>query len=110
MPMDVGQGLTWDIAKQLVDRLMVASTDKHLSDIECQVLQGSWEGKSYALIAEELGYTIEYINSDVGYGLWSKLSKATGEKLTKRNFRGALERQWVALGPGGYSGARQVIF
>ncbi len=94
--MDAEQGLTWTIAKQLVDQLIFDSTHKHLSDIESQVLQGSWEGKSYALIAEELGYTLEYINSDVGYGLWSKLSRAIGEKLTKRNFRGALERQWLA--------------
>jgi hypothetical protein len=96
--MDSQQGLTWAIAKQLVDQLIFDSTDKYLSDLESQVLQGAWEGKSYALIAEELGYTLEYINSDVGYGLWSKLSKATGEKLTKRNFRGALERQWLHQG------------
>ncbi|MEM6353970.1 MAG: AAA-like domain-containing protein [Cyanobacteria bacterium P01_D01_bin.14] len=108
--MDTERGLTWDIAKQLVDQLMFASTDKHLSDIEGQVLQGAWEGKSYALIAYELGYTLEYINSDVGYGLWSKLSKATGEKLTKRNFRGALERQWLGQGMNGAapSSARSV--
>ncbi|MEL7225368.1 MAG: AAA-like domain-containing protein, partial [Cyanobacteria bacterium J06576_12] len=94
--MDSEQGFTWAIAHPLVDRLIFNSTNKHLSDIETQVLQGSWEGKSYGKIAEDLGYTLEYINSDVGYGLWGKLSKATGEKLTKRNFRGALERQWQA--------------
>ncbi|MEM9908907.1 MAG: AAA-like domain-containing protein [Cyanobacteria bacterium P01_D01_bin.44] len=94
--MDSDSGLTWAHAKQLVDRLLFESTNKHLSDIESQVLQGSWEGKSYGAIAEELGYTLEYINSDVGYGLWTKLSKATGEKLTKRSFRGALERQWLS--------------
>ncbi|MEM1369848.1 MAG: AAA-like domain-containing protein [Cyanobacteria bacterium P01_H01_bin.15] len=98
--MDSEQGLTWPIAQQLVDRLLFESTDKHLSDIESQVLQGAWEGKSYGKIAEELGYTLEYINSDVGYGLWGKLSKASGEKLTKRNFKGALERQWKALNTG----------
>ncbi len=90
--------LTWPIAKQVVDQLLYTETEKHLSDIELQVLQGAWEGKSYALIAEELGYTLEYINSDVGYGLWSKLSQAIGEKVTKRNFRGALERYKIDHG------------
>ncbi|MEL7354366.1 MAG: AAA-like domain-containing protein [Cyanobacteria bacterium P01_A01_bin.116] len=94
--MDSDSELTWPNAKQLADQLLFESTGKHLSDIESQVLQGSWEGKSYGAIAEELGYTLEYINSDVGYGLWTKLSKATAEKLTKRSFRGALERQWLA--------------
>lgn len=94
--MNSNSELTWLHAKQLSDQLLVESTGKHLSDIERQVLQGSWDGKSYGAIAEELGYTLEYINSDVGYGLWTKLSKATGEKLTKRSFRGALERHWLA--------------
>ncbi|MEM6451751.1 MAG: AAA-like domain-containing protein [Cyanobacteria bacterium P01_D01_bin.105] len=94
--MDSDSGLNWPDAKQLADQLVFESAGKHLSDIESQVLQGSWEGKSYGAIAEELGYTLEYINSDVGYGLWTKLSKATGEKLTKRSFRSALERQWRA--------------
>lgn len=93
--MDSDQELTWPIAKQMVDRLLFEKTHKHLSDIELQVLQGAWEGKSYGLIAEDLGYTLEYINSDVGYGLWNKLSQAIGEKVTKRNFRGALERHWL---------------
>ncbi|MEM8505285.1 MAG: AAA-like domain-containing protein [Cyanobacteria bacterium P01_D01_bin.1] len=92
--MDPNAELTWPNAKQLADQLLLESTGKHLSDVESQVLQGSWDGKSYGAIAEDLGYTLEYINSDVGYGLWTKLSKATGEKLTKRSFRGALERQW----------------
>jgi len=101
--MDSNSDLTWTHAKQLADQLLVESTGKHLSDIESQVLQGSWDGKSYGAIAEELGYTLEYINSDVGYGLWTKLSKATGEKLTKRSFRGALERQWLTRNAQGNS-------
>mgnify|MGYP001792614520 FL=1 len=93
--MDSNSRLTWPDAKKLADQLLFESTGKYLSDIESQVLQGSWEGKSYGAIAEDLGYTLEYINSDVGYGLWTKLSKATGEKLTKRSFRGALDRKSV---------------
>ncbi len=94
--MDLGQEFTWATARQLADHLVFQATGKHLSDVECQVLQGAWEGKNYSLIAEELGYTLEYINSDVGYGLWTKLSQATDEKVTKRNFRGALERSWLS--------------
>ncbi|NCJ06248.1 hypothetical protein GS597_06900 [Synechococcales cyanobacterium C] len=97
--MDSDWELTWAIAKQGVDQLLFEKTGKHLSDIEIQVLQGAWEGKSYGLIAEELGYTLEYINSDVGYGIWTKLSQALGEKVTKRNFRGALERYSLDNGP-----------
>ncbi|PZD73761.1 hypothetical protein C1752_01846 [Acaryochloris thomasi RCC1774] len=97
--MDLGSEFTWAIAKQIADRLMFDSTSRYLSDVEILVLQGSWEGKSYSDIAEQYGYSTEYINSDVGFTLWSKLSQASGEKVTKRNFRGALERQWLASAP-----------
>lgn len=97
--MDANTEFTWAIAKQIVDDLLLKATGKHLSDIETSVLLGAWQGKSYGAIAEELGYTIEYINSDVGYTLWTKLSKALEEKVTKRNFRGALEREWSSGPP-----------
>ncbi|MEO0376464.1 MAG: AAA-like domain-containing protein [Cyanobacteria bacterium P01_A01_bin.17] len=97
--MDLGSEFTWAIAKQIADRLMFDSTSRYLSDVEILVLQGSWEGKSYSDIAEQYGYSTEYINSDVGFTLWSKLSQASGEKVTKRNFRGALERQWLESAP-----------
>ncbi len=93
--MDSTSELTWAIAKQIADQLMFDSTGRYLSDVEILVLQGSWEGRSYSDIAEQNGYSTEYINSDVGFTLWSKLSQASGEKVTKRNFRGALERKWL---------------
>ncbi len=93
--MDSASELTWAIAKQIADRLMFDNTGRYLSDVEILVLQGSWEGKSYSDIADQYGYSTEYINSDVGFTLWSKLSQASGEKVTKRNFRGALERKWL---------------
>jgi hypothetical protein len=95
--MDVNSQLTWSIVKGMVDQLLVAKTGKHLTDIEAQVLQGAWEGKSYSAIADELGYTVEYINGDVGNALWQKISQAIGEKVGKRNFHGALERHWLSL-------------
>lgn len=91
--MDPTFELTWEAAKQIIDSLLFKSNGKYLSDTELLVLQGAWDGKSYSDIAEENGYSTEYINSDVGFTLWSKLSKATGEKVTKRNFRRALLRQ-----------------
>ena len=93
--MDANSEFTWISAKTLADQLLVSKTGKHLTDIETQVLQGAWQGKSYSAIAENLGYTIEYINGDVGNALWQKISQAIGEKVSKRNFRGALERHWL---------------
>jgi serine/threonine-protein kinase len=76
-------------ALEFADKLIYAKTGKHLNDLEREVFSGSWQGHIYEKI-----YPInpEYVEKDVGYKLWKKLSKALGEKVTKKNVRGALER------------------
>mgnify|MGYP000005144045 CR=1 FL=1 len=81
--MEVAEGL------KLADELVYAKTGKHLNDLEREVFIGSWQGKVY----EEI-YPLnpEYIEKDVGYKLWKKLSNALEEKVSKKSFRGAIER------------------
>ncbi|MBD1921735.1 AAA-like domain-containing protein [Microcoleus sp. FACHB-831] len=76
-------------ALELADKLASAKTGKHLNDLEREVFIGSWQGQTY----EEI-YPLnpQYIEKDVGYKLWKKLSSALGEKVTKKNIRGAIER------------------
>lgn len=86
--------LPWEQTQTLVNALVFKHTGKHLSDIEIEVLQGAWEGKSYEEIAEQLFRSVSYINKDIGYRLWKKLSEALGEDVTKKSFRQALKREW----------------
>lgn len=86
--------LSWEPTQNLVNTLVLKHTGKHLSDIEIEVLRGAWEGKSYEEIAEHLVRSVSYINKDVGYRLWKKLSDALGEEVTKKSFRQALKREW----------------
>lgn len=76
-------------ALEFADQLIYGQTEKHLNDLERQVFVGSWQGEIYEKI-----YPLnpEYVEKDVGYKLWKKLSTALGEKVTKKNFRGAIER------------------
>jgi AAA-like domain/TIR domain len=76
-------------ALEFIDRLMFDRTGKHLSDLEREIVMGTWEGKKY----EEI-YPInpQYLEKDVGYKLWKKLSIVLGEKVTKKKIKGALER------------------
>ncbi len=83
---------SWTQTKESADRIFAQNTGKYLSDIEMKVLQGSWSGKSYDEIAKTYGYSAEYLNKDVGNKLWHKLSKALGERITKKNFKEALRR------------------
>lgn len=86
--------LSWEQTEHLVNLLVLSHTGKNLSDVETQVLRGAWEGKSYEEIAEQLFRSVSYINKDVGYRLWKKLSEALGEEVTKKSFRQALKREW----------------
>lgn len=76
-------------ALEFVDHLVFDHTGRHLSDLERQVFSGSWQGLTY----EEIYPTNpEYVEKYVGYKLWQKLSLVCGEKVTKKQIRGALER------------------
>lgn len=85
---------TWQQAQQTVESLIWQQTQKHLSDIEIVILQGAWEQKTYEEIAEAQGYTSSYLSKDVGNKLWNNLSLALKEKVSKKNFKAALERKW----------------
>lgn len=81
--------MTLQDALDLAEKLIYAQTGKHLNDLEREVFIGSWQGKTY----EEI-YPLnpQYVEKYVGYKLWQKLSKALGEKVSKKKIKGALER------------------
>jgi AAA-like domain len=85
---------TWEEALEIADKLAFESTGSHLKDIETIVLEASWEGITYPQMAENSGYSAEYLNKDVGNKLWNKLTEALGkgEKVSKHNFKDALRR------------------
>ncbi|MBW4671514.1 MAG: AAA-like domain-containing protein [Cyanomargarita calcarea GSE-NOS-MK-12-04C] len=87
---------TWEVALEFADKLVVENTAIHLKDIEISVLQASWEGVTYPQMADNYGYSAEYLNKDVGNKLWNKLTEALGkgEKVSKHNFKETLRRAW----------------
>ena len=80
--------------KDLINVILLNNNKRRLKDIEVVVLQGAWQGQSYDEIADANGYTPNYLKQDVGPKLWKFLSEALGEgeKLSKKNFKTALER------------------
>jgi AAA-like domain len=92
--MSTALNLSWEQTQYLADDAVFKNTGKRLSDIEVEVLRGAWEGKSYDEIASQLVLSVNYINKDVGYRLWKKLSDALGEEVSKKSFRQALQRVW----------------
>lgn len=78
-------------ALKFVEQLVYSHTGKYLNDLERDVFVGSWQGQTY----EDIYPTNpEYVEKYVGYKLWQKLSTVCGEKVTKKQVRGAIERTW----------------
>lgn len=80
--------MTVEEALAIVERILPQG---RLSKIQEAIFRQSWEGLSYTDIARTSGYDAGYIK-DIGSNLWQVLSKVLGEKVTKHNFRGVLQR------------------
>lgn len=87
--MDIEQAL------EFVDTLVFAKYGKHLSDLQRLLFRGSWSEprRSYDEIANVCGYSVNYLKQDAGPKLWQLLTDICGEKVSKTNFRAALERR-----------------
>ncbi|MFM2310972.1 MAG: hypothetical protein RLZZ04_248 [Cyanobacteriota bacterium] len=86
--------LNWKTALQAANALIFQHTGKYLRDIEIVILHGAWNNYTYAQIAEAKGYTSSYLCKDIGHSLWKNLSTALKVKVSKRNFKAALRREW----------------
>src|SRR6476646_4938785 len=80
--------MTVEEALAIVERILPQG---RFNKIQEAIFRQSWDGKSYTDIARVSGYDAGYIK-DIGSNLWQVLSKALGEKVTKHNFRGVLQR------------------
>jgi WD40 repeat protein len=87
--MDAQQALAF------VEALVFTKKGKYLSDLQRQLLHSSWSDSRlrYDDIAKTYGYSVNYLKQDVGPKLWQLLSEVCGEKVSKTNFRSALERR-----------------
>ncbi|MEA5520507.1 ATP-binding protein [Limnoraphis robusta] len=76
---------------KLTDELVFASTGKHLNDLQKEILHGTWQHEDYNEIAKKVNLSEARVR-EVGMELWQILSNELGEKVTKSNFKAAMER------------------
>ncbi|MEH2381690.1 MAG: NB-ARC domain-containing protein [Nostoc sp.] len=83
-------------ALAFTDALLFAKSGMHLNDIQQMILRESWslDRQSYDQIADTYGYSPTYLKHDIGPKLWKLLSQVLEEKVSKTNFRTAIERQF----------------
>jgi flagellar capping protein FliD len=80
--------------EQLID-LIRANQQEELGFLQTKILSYSWEGKTYATLAEELHYREVYVKN-AAYKLWQLVSDLLGMPVTKSNFRSIVE-QYVII-------------
>jgi len=66
--------------------------EQKLKTIHELVFCYSWQGLTYPEIAKQVGYDTSYIRN-IGHELWSQLSQAFEEPVTKKNIQSVLRRQ-----------------
>jgi DNA replication protein DnaC len=60
--------------------------------VEIALFNGAWEDATYEQIADRSGYSINYLQRDLGPKFWKLLSDAFDRKLNKTNIRGVLSQ------------------
>jgi len=75
----------------LVNQLVFQTTGDYLSDLKQAIFRRAWDGETYGAIAAALDYDDTYIR-DQGAALFGLLSNVLGGKVTKSNFRSAVEQ------------------
>lgn len=70
-----------DEALEAIEQILLL---RPLSPIERFVFQQSWLGRNYHDMAQECSYGTTYIK-EIGSQLWQDLSKAVGERVSKKN-------------------------
>jgi WD40 repeat protein len=88
--------MTIDEALTIIERVLQQG---HLTKVQEAVFRQAWAGQSYLEIARTSGYDAGYVK-DTGAKLWQQLSQGLGEKVTKQNFQGVLQRSLALQGTG----------
>ena len=84
-----------DTGLQLINRAIFTLKARHLTLVEESIFRGTWQGKTYAQMAAQCQYSLNYLMRDIGPKFWKLLSEAFGEEVAKTNLRVVLERRYL---------------
>lgn len=79
-----------------IDKLIYTKTGKHLTTLQTTIFRGAWLGQKYEEIAQSC-YCSDIHIKMVGAELWELVSVVLKERVTKKTFRAALERNKMLL-------------
>ncbi|MFK8184545.1 MAG: AAA-like domain-containing protein [Phormidesmis sp.] len=80
-----------DSVINLLNRNLIESQHRPLTPTEVTILRGIWQYQTYKQIALEAEYSPDYFTNVVAPGLWKRLSKLIGQRVTKKTCRVLIE-------------------
>jgi AAA-like domain len=80
-----------DCLLDIVNSQLIESQNRPLHSTEILILQGIWQYRTYNQIAIEAGYSPGYFTNVVAPELFGRLSRLTGQRVTKKNCRVQME-------------------
>ena len=75
----------------LADRIVFEKTGQHLDDLQEALLRGTLQHETYKQIAKDFDCSESRVRNTASQ-LWQSLSQELGEKVSKSNFRSAMQR------------------
>ena len=82
--------MEFEQALEIVKGAIAPKIARTLTEVEIALLFGAWNNLTYDRIAERSGYSINYLQRDIGPKLWKLISDALGRKVNKTNLRGII--------------------
>jgi DNA-directed RNA polymerase specialized sigma24 family protein len=75
----------------LADKIVFEKTGQHLDDLQDAVLRGTLQHQTYKQIAKDFDCSESRVRNTASQ-LWQSLSQELEEKVSKSNFRSAMDR------------------
>ncbi|WP_413167784.1 NB-ARC domain-containing protein [Capilliphycus salinus ALCB114379] len=85
--------MEFDKALEAINGAFSRKNDRLLTEVEIALIYGAWNNLTYDRIAERSGYSVNYLQRDVGPKFWKLLSKALDRKVNKTTLRAILSNQ-----------------
>ncbi|NJO43863.1 MAG: NACHT domain-containing protein [Cyanobacteria bacterium RU_5_0] len=82
--------MEFEQAKAIANNAILTNAGRPLSEAEIAILSAAWNDQTYEEVADRSGYSLNYLQRDVGPKFWKLLSAAFDRKLSKTNARGIL--------------------
>lgn len=81
-----------ETALELINQVLFAKTGRYLRPPEITIIEGIWQGLTYAQMAEASSYSTNYLMRDIGPKFWRQISDVLGEPTSKTNLRVVIDR------------------